>query len=92
MKTLILLPILLSAILPLLANAAEMTRAEVEQLLAKADKQHPAPLRRKDLTDLDLSGLDFRNADLWGADSRRANLSRANLAGLNLDLTVMTNI
>jgi uncharacterized protein YjbI with pentapeptide repeats len=73
-------------------QAAEMTRAQVEQLLAKADKQHPAPLRRKDLTDLDLSGLDFRNADLWGADLRRANFSHTNLAGMNLDLTVMTNI
>ena len=73
-------------------QAAELTRTQVEQLLAKADKQHPADLRRKDLTDLDLSNLDFRNADLWGADLRRSNLNNSNLQGLTLDLTVMTRI
>ena len=75
-----------------IANAAELTRIQVEQLLSKADKQHPADLRRKDLTGLDLSGLDFRNADLWGSDLRQANLSKSNLSGLVLDLTVMTRI
>jgi uncharacterized protein YjbI with pentapeptide repeats len=75
-----------------LALAADLDRSEVEQRLAKAEKDHPADLRRKDLTDLDLSGLDFRNADLWGSDLRRSNLSNSNLSGLNLDLTVMTKI
>ena len=60
------------------SQAAELTRPQVEQLLAKADAQHPADLRRKDLTDLDLSGLDFRHADLWGADLRRSNFNDTN--------------
>ena len=68
------------------AKAAEVTRAQVEQLLAQADKRHPADLRRKDLTDLDLSALDFRNADLWGADLRRVNLNHSNLTGLTLEI------
>lgn len=74
------------------AFSADLDRAEVERRLAKADKSHPADLRRKDLTGLDLSNLDFRNADLWGSDLRRANFSNSNLSGLNLDLTVMSKI
>ena len=46
------------------ATAADLNRLEVEKRLAKADKNHPADLRRKELTDLDLSGLDFKIADL----------------------------
>lgn len=73
-------------------SAADLTRAEVEQRLATADKNHVADLKRKDLTELDLSGLDFRQANLWGSDMRRANFSHSNLSGLVLDLTVMSKI
>ncbi|HEY8218938.1 MAG TPA: pentapeptide repeat-containing protein, partial [Methylobacter sp.] len=64
---------LLAALFCLSVSAAELSRASVQQRLAKAEQGHPAQLRRKDLTGLDLSGLDFRNADLWGSDLRNAN-------------------
>ena len=50
---------LLAALFCLSASAAELNRASIQQRLAKADKGHPAQLRRKDLTGLDLSALDF---------------------------------
>ena len=59
------------------ASAADLDRAEVESRLAKADKNHPADLRRKELTDIDLSGLNFTQADLWGSDLRRSNFSHS---------------
>ena len=83
---------LLTMCASLSVSAADLTRAEVEQRLASADKTHVADLKRKDLTELDLSGLDFRKADLWGSDMRRANFSNSNLSGLVLDLTVMSKI
>ena len=61
---------MLAMLLCMSASAADLDRLEVEKRLAKADKAHPADLRRKDLTDLDLSGLDFKKADLWGSDLR----------------------
>ncbi len=70
-------------------EAADLTRAQVVELLARATPERPADLRRKDLKNVDLSGLDLRHADLWGADLRYADLSHTNLAGQNLDLTVM---
>ena len=48
--------------------AADLTRSEIEGLLASATQSKPADLRRKDLRGLDLSRLDLRHADLWGAD------------------------
>ena len=80
---------ILAALFCVTASAADLDRLEVEKRLAKADKTHPADLRRKDLTDLDLSGLDFKIADLWGSDLRRSNLSNSDLSGLNLDLSVL---
>ena len=74
------------------ATAADLDRLEVEKRLAKADKNHPADLRRKELTDLDLSGLDFKIADLWGSDLRRSNFSNSDLSGLNLDLSVLSKV
>ena len=59
---------LMAAFFCVSVSAADLDRTEVEKRLAKADKAHPADLRRKDLTDLDLSNLDFKIADLWGSD------------------------
>ena len=83
---------LMLAFVCLSASAADLSRKEVEKRLAQASQEHPAKLRRLNLTGLDLSGLDFRHADLWGSDLRRANLSSSDVSGLNLDLTVMSKI
>ncbi|WP_444543542.1 pentapeptide repeat-containing protein [Methylobacterium haplocladii] len=54
---------------------AEMTRADVEGLIAKAGG------RPVDLPDKSLSGLDLSGLDLKGANMRTARLNGTNLKG-----------
>ena len=58
-------------------SAADMTRAEVEALIAQG--------KPVDLADRSLNGLDLSGLDLTGADLRWARLNRAKLAGTRLD-------
>src|SRR5215470_8483236 len=60
--------------------AAEMTRAEVETVLAAATAEKPADFTGKRLSGLDLSGLD-----LSGAILRAAKLNKAKLVDAKLD-------
>ena len=61
-------------------SAAELTRAEVEGLIAAAP-----PGQGVDLADRSLNGLDLSGLDLTGADLTRARLNRAKLVGTRLD-------
>lgn len=54
--------------LSLFSYAADLSRTEVIALLKEADRDHPAPLRRKDLKGVDLTNFDFRYADLKGVN------------------------
>ncbi|MGH1570898.1 pentapeptide repeat-containing protein [Methylobacterium sp. P31] len=63
---------------------AEMSRADVEALIAKAGGK-PIDLHDKALSGLDLSGLNLRGANLRTARLNKANLSRADLSGANLE-------
>ena len=59
--------------------SAEMSRQEVEAVLAKASAAAPADFTGKRLSGLDLSGLD-----LSGAIFRAARLNKTKLAGARL--------
>jgi uncharacterized protein YjbI with pentapeptide repeats len=61
-------------------SQAELTRAEVERLIAAAP-----PGVGVDLADRGLNGLDLSGLDLAGADLTRARLNRARLVGARLD-------
>ncbi|BCM85695.1 pentapeptide repeat-containing protein [Methylobacterium indicum] len=63
---------------------AEMTRADVEALIARAAGR-PIDLSDKALSGLDLSGLDLRGANLRTARLNRVNLRGADLSGANLE-------
>jgi uncharacterized protein YjbI with pentapeptide repeats len=67
-------------------SEAELSRAEVEAILAAATADRPADLTDKSLNGLDLSGLDLSGADLRWARLNRADLRNARLAGARLDL------
>ena len=60
-------------------TTAEISRAEVEALIARRQ-----PGQALDLSDKSLNGLDLSKLDLSGANLRGARLNRANLAGANL--------
>src|SRR5262245_47424927 len=64
--------------------SAEMTRPEVEAVLAKAGAAAPADFTGKRLSGLDLSGLD-----LSGAIFRAARLNKTKLAGARLDRAIL---
>ena len=71
---------------------ADLTRAEVEAILAKARTQTQngaggvgGDFRRRRLSGLDLSGLSFVGADLRWARMNFANLQNADLSGAALD-------
>jgi len=64
---------------------ADMTRIEVEAVLAAANPARPADLSARRLNGLDLSGLDFRGAKLQATRLNGANLAGANLDGATLD-------
>src|SRR5665647_1905033 len=64
--------------------SAEMTRGQVEAVLAKATASAPADFTGKRLSGLDLSGLD-----LSGAIFRASRLNKTKLAGANLDRAVL---
>ena len=61
-------------------SAADLTRAEVEALIAAAP-----PGLGVDLADRSLNGLDLSGLDLGGANLTRARLNRAKLVGTRLD-------
>ncbi len=69
--------------------AAEMTAAEVKEILANATVDAPADLSGRLLSGLDLSGVDFKGANLNGAVLKGANLAGADLSNTNLDLAIM---
>ena len=67
-------------------SAAELSRADVEALIARAGPGQPVVLTDRSLNGLDLSGLDLAGADLRWARLNRAKLVGTRLAGANLDL------
>jgi uncharacterized protein YjbI with pentapeptide repeats len=82
---------LLVLLLAIQAQGADLTRQQVQDLLAQAPAGHVANLSGKSLEKLDLSGLDFTHvnlagANLFGAKLVGCNFTDANLAGASLDL------
>ncbi|MDO9426827.1 MAG: pentapeptide repeat-containing protein [Methylobacterium sp.] len=65
-------------------TTAEMTRGDVEALIAGADGK-PIDLSDRALAGLDLSGLNLRGANLRTARLNKANLRGADLTGANLE-------
>jgi mxaC protein len=78
---------LAAAMTPWPAKAAEMTREQLETIIAAAGDTRP-DLSRRDLTGLDLSGVDFKAADLFAANLSGSMLQKANFAGANLNRVV----
>ncbi|HSH41729.1 MAG TPA: pentapeptide repeat-containing protein, partial [Arenicellales bacterium] len=66
---------------------AEMSRAQLEALLADASRDRPADLTRRRFSGLDLSGIDFKGADLRWSRFNYADLEGADLSDARLDLT-----
>nr|WP_322596966.1 pentapeptide repeat-containing protein [Bradyrhizobium sp. SEMIA] len=64
-------------------TSAEMSRAEVETMLAGASAAAPADFTGKRLSGLDLSGLNMSGAIL-----RAARLNKTKLAGAHLDRAI----
>jgi uncharacterized protein YjbI with pentapeptide repeats len=67
-----------------IAWAAELAVDDVRTILARADRDRPADLVGKDLSDLDLSNVDFKRANLSGANLFGARLVSSNLEGVKL--------
>jgi len=65
-------------------TSAEMTRADVEAVIAAATSDQPADFTGKKLSGLDLSGLD-----LSGALLRAARLNRTKLNNAKLDRAIL---
>jgi uncharacterized protein YjbI with pentapeptide repeats len=63
---------------------AELSRADIEALIAKADGK-PIDLSDKALAGLNLSGLNLKGANLRTARLNKANLRGADLSGANLE-------
>ena len=63
------------------AEAGEITRATIEQKIAK--RQSPLDLSNTDLSGVDLSGLDLRGADFFSSRLADANLKGANVSSAN---------
>jgi len=86
------------------ADAADVTREQVMELLGAASERRPVDLSGKDLSRLDFTGVDFKranlsganlsrtimaHANLFGAQLTRAMLNGADLSGANLDIALM---
>ena len=69
-------------------TAAEMTRAEVEAVIAAATSTQPADFTGKKLSGLDLSGLDLSGAVLRTARLNRTKLTDAKDSGLRTSLSL----
>jgi uncharacterized protein YjbI with pentapeptide repeats/rhodanese-related sulfurtransferase len=65
---------------------AEMTREEVEALIAAAPPGQPPDLTKRRLSGLDLSGIDFKGADLHWVRLNNSNLRGTNLQNCRIDL------
>jgi uncharacterized protein YjbI with pentapeptide repeats len=73
------------------SQGADLSAAQVREIVAAATPGKPADLSGKSLESLDLSNLDFKQANLsganlFGAKLDGADLSGADLAGAKLDL------
>ena len=66
-------------------TTAEMSRADVEALIAAAKPGEPVDLAGRRLNGLDLSGLDLTGANFRAALLNRVNLARARLDGSVFD-------
>src|SRR3954452_24160120 len=66
-------------------TAAEMTRPDVEAMVAAANRTNPADCAGRNLSGLDLSGLDLAGAVLRAARLNRNKLTNAKLARAILD-------
>src|SRR5215831_5037881 len=67
-----------------IACAAQLAADDVREILARADRDRPADLMGRDLSDLDLSNLDFKRANLSGANLFGTRLVSSNLEGVKL--------
>lgn len=66
---------------------AEMSREQLEALLADASRDRPVDLTKRRFSGLDLSGIDFKGADLRWSRFNYADLEGADLSDTRLDLT-----
>lgn len=71
-------------LLPASAMAADLTAAEVRDVLAAASPGHAADFGGRSLAGLDLSGFDLSGAKLAGADLSHTKLVGAKLRGADL--------
>ncbi|MFL5338274.1 MAG: pentapeptide repeat-containing protein, partial [Geminicoccaceae bacterium] len=67
-------------------STAELTRTDVEALIAAAKPGNGIDLAERSLNGLDLSGLDLSKADLTRARLNRTKLIGARLDGAKLDM------
>ncbi len=67
-------------------SQAQMTRADVEEILKLATEESPASFIKHRLSGLDLSGLNFSYADMRWARLNNTDLSDSKMIGVNLDL------
>lgn len=86
--------LLIQALAVPLAEATDLSLAQVTHALVKATPDHPAEFAYRDLIDLDLSGLNFNHANLhganlYGADLTDADFSGSDLSGATLDHTTI---
>lgn len=86
--------VVIAAVLPVAALAADLSVRELTTRLYKADRSQPLRFSGLDLRELDLSGLDFKGAtvtdsNLFGTDISRADLTQANLKGSRLDRVII---
>jgi uncharacterized protein YjbI with pentapeptide repeats len=71
-------------LVPSSVRAAELTRLEVQSIIASTPPGQRASFAGKSLAGTDLHDLDFSNADLSGADLSGADLRGAKLVGSKL--------
>ena len=76
--------IIVSALFTSRLLAADLTRAEVQSMLAAPPPGKSASFAGRSLKDLNLADLDFTGADLSGADLSAVDLRRAKLVGAKL--------
>ena len=65
---------------------AEMTREEVEALIAAVSPGQAPDLTKRRLSNLDLSGIDFKGADMRWVRLNQSNLRGATLRNCRIDL------
>jgi uncharacterized protein YjbI with pentapeptide repeats len=86
----IMLACLAATAIPVWAQAGDLSREQVLQIIQSTPAGGAPDLVETELRGLDLSGVDFKGAMLRGAVLKGANLAGANLAGANLDVTVFS--